>query len=349
MKSLNKLTFAMGNITIKMLARELNLSTAAISKALRDSHEISIVTKQRVQALASKLNYIPNPYAGSLRRRASKTIAVVIPEVADSFFALALSGIEEVAIEKGYHALIYLTHEKVAREKAILKDLQSGRVDGVIMSVTVETDAVQQMEDLNTNEVPLVFFDRVCEEIDTAKVTTDDYESSYKATCHLIDCGCRRIALLSVSNSLSISSKRAEGFRQAMADNKVKTNLSDIILCSNDERKNYTLIKKLLSRKQKPDGIIATVEKFTTNIYLVCQLLKINIPGDLKVVCFSNLPTAAILNPPLTTITQPAFEMGKAAATILFKALEKRNFSINKESIVIPSMLVVRKSTMQKE
>ena len=159
----------MSNITIKMLAKELNLSTAAVSKALRDSHEISNVTKQRVLELAAKLNYVPHPYAGSLRKKKSKTIAVVIPEVADSFFALALNGIESVAIEKGYHALIYLTHEKLAREKAILKDLESGRVDGVIMSVTIETNSSEHIQQL-FNEVPLVFFDRVSEDINTAKL-----------------------------------------------------------------------------------------------------------------------------------------------------------------------------------
>jgi len=142
----------MDNITIKMLAKELNLSTAAISKALRDSHEISIPTKQRVQELAHKLNYIPNAYAGSLRRRKSKTIAVVLPEVADSFFSLAINGIEAIAEEKGYHVLIYLTHENLSREQAILKDFQSGRVDGVLMSLTTETASYQHICELHERD-----------------------------------------------------------------------------------------------------------------------------------------------------------------------------------------------------
>ncbi len=338
----------MGNITIKMLAKELNLSTAAISKALRDSYEISAGTKQRVQALAAKLNYIPNPYAGSLRKRKSKTIAVVIPEVADSFFSLALNGIEAVAIEKGYHALIYLTHEKAAREKAILKDLQSGRVDGVLMSVSVETDTTQHICELSNSQVPLVFFDRVCEEIDTAGITTNDFESGYNATTHLIDCGCKEIVLLSVSKSLSISSKRLEGYRQALTDHGLKNKITNTILCSDAAAKNYTLLTTMMQRRQRPDGIVATVEKLTTTIYEVCGALKINIPADVKVICFSNLSTAAILNPSLTTITQPAFEMGKAAATILFKALEKKNIHLAKESMVIPSTLIVRNSTVEK-
>ncbi len=335
----------MGNITIKLLAKELNLSTAAISKALRDSHDISAVTKQRVLALAAKLDYTPNPYAGSLRRKKSKTIAVVLPEVADSFFSLAINGIEEVAIEKGYHVLIYLSHENFIREKAILKDFQSGRVDGVLLSISAETNDIQHIQDLCNKDVPLVFFDRVCNDIPTAKITTNDYESGYAATQHLIDNGCRNIALLSISNSLAISNKRMEGYQQALKDNGIEYDAANHLLCSNDVLKNNEEIKKILLRKKRPDGVIATVEKLTTAIYLVCKELQLNIPNQIKVISFSNQASANILNPSLTTITQPAFDMGKAAASILFKALEKKNFILKNESLVIPSTLTIRESS----
>jgi LacI family transcriptional regulator len=334
----------MGNITIKMLAKELNLSTAAVSKALGDSHEISITTKKRVLDMAKALNYVPHPYAGSLRKRKSNTIAVVLPEVTDSFFSLALNGIDAVAIEKGYHALIYLTHESFEREKAILKDLESGRVDGVIMSVTTKTDSYDHIKALN-NEVPLVFFDRVCEEIETAQITTNDYESGYLATQHLINSGCKRIALLSISESLSISSKRLEGYKKALADNAMEEDQCHIVHYYEDNSKNYELIKEMMINEHRPDGIVATVEKMVIEIYTVCQELSINIPHDLKVICFSNQSTAAILDPSLTTITQPAYEMGKQAASVLFKALEKKYVILKDESSVIPSMLVLRNST----
>ena len=336
----------MPTVTIKMLAKELNLSTAAISKALRDSHEISSHTKERVLALAREWNYTPHPYAGSLRRKKSKTIAVVIPEVADSFFSLALNGIEAVALEKGYHALIYLTHEKLAREQAILKDLEGGRVDGVIMSVTSETDSYEHILNLNS-QVPLIFFDRVCEQIDTAKITNNDYESGYEATKHLIECGCKNLALLSISNSLSISSKRLEGYMQALLDYNLDES-SQVIQCSNNVSENSKLLTTIMSSANRPDGIVATVEKLTTEVYLVCEALKIKIPDDLKLVCFSNLSTAAILNPSLTTITQRGFEMGKAGGTILFKSLDRKLYDLDDENLVIPSTLVVRNSTLFK-
>jgi LacI family transcriptional regulator len=335
----------MKNINIKELAGELKLSIATVSKALHDSHEISKETKRRVMEAAARLNYIPNPYASSLRGRRSKNIAVVIPEVADSFFSLAINGIESVAKEKGYHVLICLTHERFENEKMILKEFQGGRVDGVLMSVSGETSQGDHINDLLSKDIPLVFFDRICEDVETAKIITDDLESGYKATKHLIEQGCERIAFLGISKSLSISNKRMEGYLQAIGDHKLKADKRHIVLCSNDSKKNYNLLKKLLQQKDRPDGIVASVEKLTTPVYKACADLELRIPGDVKLVCFSNLETASILNPSLTTITQPAFEMGRAAATLLFNSLEKTKFNLAKESLVIPSLLVVRGST----
>ena len=333
------------SVKIKDLAKQLNLSVATISKALKDSHEISPETKQRVFELAKKLNYTPNPYASSLRKRSSKTIAVVLPEVADSFFSLAINGIESVAHDKGYHVLIYLTHESFKREEAILKEFQSGRVDGILISVSGETSNSDHIKEVIAAGMPLVFFDRVCEDVETAKIITDDFESSYNATCHLLKAGCRKIAYLSTSAALSINNKRMEGYTQALSDNGIK-NKHDIISCTSDTDGNYQIIRELLKRKDRPDGLIASVEKLTTPIYLACEDLKLPIPGKIKVVSFTNLPAAMILTPTLTTVTQPAFEMGKAAAVVLFKSLEKRNYNLKKEVKIIPSVLTIRKSAM---
>ena len=334
----------MSAITIKLLAERLQLSTATISKALCDSHEISANTKQRVLALAKELNYVPNAYAGSLRGNKSKTIAVLIPEVADSFFSQALNGIEEVALAKGYHMLIYLTHEKVEREKAILNALAGGRVDGAIMSVTVETDSIDHIREFN-RQLPVVFFDRVCEEIDAVKITTNDFECGYNATRHLIEAGCRKIVLLSVSNSLSIISERSKGFKKAITEYGLNEDDCKTIDCTEDPMHNYQLIKDMMQGDNRPDGILATVEKLTTEIYLVCQQLSINIPRQVKVICFSNQSSAIILNPTLTTITQPAFEMGKAAASVLLKLLKNNTLILKEECAVIPSTLNIRNSS----
>ena len=335
----------MKNINIKELALELNLSVSTISKALNDSYEISEKTKRLVLETATRLNYVPNPYASSLRGRKSKNIGVVIPEIADSFFSLAINGIESVAKAKGYHVLICLTHESFENERTILKEFQGGRVDGVLLSVSRDTTQCSHINDLMTNGLPIVFFDRACDDVATAKITTDDFESGYKATAHLIQQNCNQIAFLSISNSLSISNKRLEGYLQALKDNHITANPKHIVHCTNDAEQNYQLITKLLKQKNKPNGIVASVEKLTTPVYLACEALQLKVPADLKIVCFSNLEIATILNPSLTTITQPAFEMGKTAATLLFKALENPNFSLAKENLMIPSTLVVRGST----
>lgn len=335
----------MDNITIKMLAEKLGTSVATVSKALRDSHEISIETKLRIKEMAKDLGYVPNLYASSLKKRRSKTIAVVLPAVADSFFSQAINGIESIAQEKGYHVLIYLSHENFEKEQAILKDFQSGRVDGVLMSISSESASHQHISKLHNNGTPIVFFDRCCEEMDTAQVATNDFESGYNATQHLIVAGCERIALLTISNSLSISNKRMAGYEKALLEHGIQPSPQDVLLCGASEAENIELTKQLLKTKNRPDGIISTVEKLATSCYLACKELGLKIPGDVKMVCFSNLPAVSILNPSLTTITQPAFEMGAAAATILFKALAKPTMNLKNESVVIPSALMIRDSS----
>jgi LacI family transcriptional regulator len=176
-------------------------------------------------------------------------------------------------------------------------------------------------------------------------VETNDFESGYNAALHLITAGCKRIGLLSISNSLCISNKRTAGYIKALAENGMEPMPGDILLCGTDEANNIALAKELLSQKNRPDGLISTVEKLATTCYLAARELGLSIPKDVKLVCFSNLEAVSILNPSLTTITQPAFEMGAAAATILFKALAKPTMNLKNESVVIPSWLMVRDSS----
>lgn len=335
----------MSKLTIKYLANELGLSVSTISKALKDSYEISTETKAKVNALANKLHFVPNPHASSLRRQKSKTIAVVIPEVADSFFALAINGIESVAQEKGYHVLIYLTHEKMSREEIILNEFKSGRVDGILISVSKETSEATHIKEVVDSGLPIVFFDRVCEDVVTAKVTTDDFESSYKATQHLINKGCKRIGYLSISKSLQINRAREDGYRQALIDSKIGVNEKLVIECADEDEKNLAQLTKILSGKNRPDGLIASVEKLVPTVYEACKEKSIKIPDQLKLICFTNLSSSSYLDPPLSTITQPAFEMGKSAAALLFKGIEKPGFKLMNERIVVPSSFHKRKST----
>lgn len=335
----------MEKIDLKRLASDLNLSIATVSKALRDSWEIKEETKQRVLKLAEKLNYQPNPYASSLRRRKSQTIAVVIPEIANNFFSLVLDGIQVVAEKKGFHVLTYLTHEKYLNELSTIKHLQGGRVDGVLMSLCSETEDVQHLVRLKESGMPLTFFDRITDISDCPTITTDDYESGFSATRHLIDSGCKTIAYLSLSKFTSINQKRKQGYMDALLDNNIRIDNRYIVQCENDDGTDRSIIKKLLSSKRRPDGIFASVEKLAIVTYHLCKEMKIKIPQDVKLISFSNLRTASLLNPSLSTITQPAFIIGKEACELLFRKIEKKSSSYMSDHIVLKSTLIPREST----
>lgn len=332
-------------MNLKQLAKELNVSISTVSKALRDSHEISTITKNAVLAKAKELNYQVNPFASSLRKQKSNSIAVVIPEVANNFFALAINGIESIAQEKGYHVLIYLTHEDMLKEVAVTRLLQNGRVDGVMISLSSQTTDTRHFQELKEKGIPLVFFDRVTEEIDSPKITTDDYNSGMKATEHLIANGCVKIAFVSISQNLSITNKRMSGYLEALKKHNIKHDNSFVLSCNGDDEKNKDMIRKLLKKKNRPDAIFASVEKLAVATYEVCEELGLDIPGDVKVISFSNMQSAALLKPSLTTVTQPAYEIGREAASILFKLVEKPGFNFPLEKTVLKSTLVARNST----
>lgn len=332
-------------VTIKKIAKDLQLAVSTVSKALSDSYEISPETKKRVIEYAAKLNYIPNPYASSLKRKKSGNIALVIPEVADSFFSIAINGVEAVAQEKGYHVMIYITHEDPQKEQSILHDFRSGRVDVVLISASGGSEESIFVYEQCAKEIPMVFFDRVCETIPTGKIVTDDLESGYKATKHLIEKGCKNLAYLGIDGNLGIINQRLEGYKLALQDNQIEYNPGAAILFSQEEEKNMTILRNLMSSPSRPDGIVCSVEKVATLVYMVCNDLKIDIPKDVKIIAFSSLQIASLLSPPLSTITQPAFEMGKAAATLLFKVLDKKKIDFSKGKITLPSLLMERGSS----
>ena len=332
-------------MNIKELAKELNLSISSVSRALRDSKEISISTKRIVKAKAKELNYQANPFASNLRRQKSKTIAVVIPEIANNFFSLAINGAESYAQKKGYHVLIYQTHEHLQQELSISKHLQNGRVDGILISLSCQTANTDHLNDIKNKGIPLVFFDRVAEDINAPKITTNDYESGFKATEHLIENGCKKIAFLSISTKLAIANNRMNGYLDAAKKHAVVINEKHIIMCNTDKEANKILIKNLLLQADAPDAIFACVEELAVSSYLVCEDLKLNIPRDVKIISFSNLQTAAILNPSLTTITQPAYNIGREAASVLFQLMENKGTLDGCGDVVLNSELIIRNST----
>jgi len=332
------------SITIKKIARDLNLAVSTVSKALADSHEISEQTKKRVLDYADQLNYVRNTYASNLKKKRTGNIAVVVPEVADSYFSTAINGIEAVAQQKNYHVIIYITHEDQSREASIVREFRSGRVDGVLMSVSSGKNTTTHLQERSQSNIPLVFFDRVCDDIEAPTVTTDDLESGYKATELLIKRGCKSVAFLGMTENLSIIRDRLNGYKKAMVDNGLDINEDLIISGGIDESVIIESLSALLTSASRPIGIIGSTEKLATLVYVVCKKLSLQIPDDVRVIGFSNMGIASLLSPPLTTITQPAFEMGKAAATILFKNLEGKKADAGIVKAVIGSLLHERGS-----
>lgn len=332
----------MDSVNIKILAERLDLSTSTISRAFRGNSDISKNTKDRILALAKELNYIPNHHASNLREQKSRTIAVIVPEIANNFFSQNIKGIEQVARSNGYHILINVTNDDYEKEVAFMSDLHNGRADGIIMSVSGEEKDHTYLNN-RKKKVPLVFFDRVYEDVNTPKVTTNDYESSFQATEHLIQTGCRKIAYLVRNKSLSIGKTRMQGYVDALKKYQVPYQDELVIDCTNDQQTNQKIIREAYLALQ-PDGIFASVERLAIATYYVAQDLSIQIPEQLKVISFSSLEIAPLLNPSLSTITQPAFEMGLRAAKLLFDMMKEGGAS-STQHVQLQSELIRRKST----
>lgn len=334
-------------ISLKELAAELKLAPSTVSRALNDSYEISDATKKKVISMAEKLNYHANPFARSLRENKSKTIAVIIPERINSFFAQVMDGIEEIAQEHGYHLLVYNTHEDIERERKIVNLLLNGRADAIAMSVTSQTSDISHLQKLHDRGLPIIFFDRIRAEIPTTKFITNDYESAYDGTKHLIKQGCKKIAFLTLCKDLSISKERLRGFNDAIKNEGLEVDPAMTLYCTHEEDQNIQLIEEMLSSSNRPDGIVSSVEKLAFATYHAVKRTKLRIPNDLKLISFSNSSIGGLLNPSLTTITQPASLIGSECAKLLIKKLTKPlHYDLLDQVITIPSKISIRESTI---
>lgn len=336
----------MGPVNLKKLAEELHLSIATVSRALNNQGNTSQLTKERVLKLAQKLNYEPNPHASNLRRHSSKTIAVVLPEVSNQFFSSVVHGIEEVVRSHDYHVLLYLTHDQYKREVAIIRLLTNGRVDGALVAVASTNKNFAHLNLLRERSIPTVFFDRVYDGLHTAQVTTNDYESSYQATRHLLDNGCRTIACLAVAKSLSIGQKRLTGYLDALKDGNIAFDAELVLHVQSTKNQDVRMIQGLLQNRRDIDGIFASLESLAISSYEACRNLGLSIFTDIKMVAFSNLEVASLLHPPLTTITPPAYAIGTEAAKILFKSIVENQPITSSQSLELKSELILRASSL---
>ncbi len=338
------------SVTIKDIAKALGLSTSTVSRALRDSYEISDATKKAVLAYAEEVNYRPNPVAQNLKDRRSRSIGVVVAEIANSFFSQIINGIESVAYEHGYHVIIAQTHESLEREVNAVNYLASRSVDGIMISLSGETEDIDHLTRLHAMGMPYVFFDRVTDKINTYNITSDNFRGAYDATAHLLQNGFSRIAFLGSAAHLSIIRERLAGYEAALKDHGIKRNDAFVRYCSHGGMIYQEVeeeMKQLLKQKVKPDAVLACSDKLTTNVFRYCKANKIKIPKSLGLIGFSNLDLTEYLEPSLSIIRQQAFEMGERAAAIMIRLLESKRPIYQYESSVLPPQLFIRESSVK--
>jgi LacI family transcriptional regulator len=337
-------------ITIKDIAKALGLSTSTVSRALRGSYEISPETKKLVLEYAEKFNYRPNPIALSLKERKSRSIGVVVSEIANHFFSQAIDGIESIAYNRGYHVIISQSHESYERELVNVKHLSSRSVDGLLISLSTETTDIGHFKELHEKGLPLVFFDRVTEEIDTHKVIANNYQGAYDATDHLIKSGYKKIAHITSSAHLSITKERLAGYKAALAAHKIPLNESYIKYCNHGGKivkEIEDAITSLINLKQKPDAIFAASDRLTTSSLSTLKTLGLKIPNDVAFVGFTNYGLVELLNPPLSAVHQPAFEMGQVATELLIQLIESKRPVTKFETRVLQTELCIRDSSVK--
>lgn len=338
-------------VTLKQIARELDVSVSTVSKSLRDSPEISEDTRLKVQAFAKLYNYKPNNIALSLKNKKTKTIGVIIPEIVHHFFATVISGVEQVANELGYNVIVCLSDESFDKEVINMDMLANGSIDGFIMSLSKETQQkgdYHHIKEVINQGMPVIMFDRVANEIFTDKVIIDDFTAAYNAVDFLIKNGAKKVALITTVDYVSVGKLRTEGYLKALEDNNITpeekfiVKIEDIETC--DSKIHYLL------QSEKIDAVFAVNELFAVVSIKIASSLGIKIPNELSVIAFTDGIISKFSTPTITTVSQNGVKMGRKAAEMLIKRLEEEEDDMEHDSEyyrteIIDTNLILREST----
>ncbi len=336
-------------VTIKDIAKQLGISPSTVSRALKDHPDISPDTKKLVNDLAKELHYEPNTIALSLRSQKTNTIGIIIPEIIHFFFSTIISGIEEVAYNAGYTVMICQSNESYEKEVLDTKSLLSHRVDGFLVSYSRETKDFAHFQEIISRNRPIVFFDRIPEGIEAPKVIIDDEEASRNATLHLIDQGCKRIAHFAGPLSLQISQKRLKGYKSALEKFNIEAKEAYVTVCADGTKEEgYACMKALLALKEIPDGIFTSNDIAAYGAMIAIKEAGLSIPNDIAVVGFSNWQFSSLIEPQLSSVSQPGLEMGRAAARILIEELQNKEDIKSDITKTLPTNLIIRTSSDRK-
>jgi len=333
-------------ITIKDIAKALNISASTVSRALKDHPDISRETKNAVNNLAAKLRYKPNAVALSLKNSRTNTIGVIVPEVVHFFFSSVISGIEDVAYDAGYNVMVCQSNEMYSREIINAQALDSNRVEGALVSISKETHDFAHLLYLEENGIPLVFFDRAPEELDVDKVIIDDCKAAYNATTHLIETGCRRIAHLAAPQTLGIGIQRLSGYKLALEDHGIPYREDWVIVADSFELAGDAT-RNLMHLPTPPDAIFAVNDMTAVGAMKTLQRMSIAVPNKVAIIGFSAGFFSDITTPTLSSVDQHGYEMGVEAAKLLLERIEKPVEGKHKTQY-IDTHLVLRESTKRK-
>lgn len=330
-------------ITLNDIAKTLDISTATVSRALQNSPMISESVRKKVLKTAHDLNYFSNKFPETVLPKKSNAIGVIVPKITYHLYGMAISGIEKAAEENSIHIIICQSDELYEREKNLTEELVKIGVSGLIVSPAGETRNFNHFAGLKDKGIPLVLFNRQCDEVVTDKVVIDNYKASYDATEHLISIGCKHIAYIGGPQLLQISNKRAMGYRQALKDAHITIDEKQIEYCNFTKESNLSAARKLLYSPNPPDGILAFSDQIAIAAMLAAKERGLKIPEDLAIIGFNNEPVDELLEPSLSSIDQPAFQMGYESAQLLIQRMKHPSDEIFHK--VLKSELIIRNST----
>lgn len=334
-------------VTIKDLAKKLNISIATVSRAFNDKNDIKLETKNLILKTAKEMGYRPNPMAKKLLQKKSLTIGIVVPEFLNSFFPEAIIGAQEILFEKGYQVLITQSNENFETELINIKALEDSMVDGIIISQSSETKNVDYYQNMIKSGFPIVFFNRVCDEITCSKILFNDYKWAFFATEHLIDQGYRNIYHLKGEESLSLTKDRMRGFIDAHAKHKLTLSKEQIIPTGFDIEDGQRVADVIINIGRIPDAIFAANDTAAIGAMQVFKKRGFKIPEDIAFVGFTESKMGTIIDPPLTSVLQPAIEIGREAARILIEQIENP-VTFKPQIIVLNGQLNIRESSVLK-
>ncbi len=334
--------------TIYDISKALGIDSSTVSRALNNSDRVSKNTKEKIHQKAAELGYQRNSLASKLSTSISNTIGVIVPRISRHFFASVIAGIEETAYDRGYDVIIGQSLESFEREKNLIETLGSNRVDGILISISMETVNYDHFQDYVDHGHPLIFFDRPCNTVKNTNVIIDDYKASFKATEHLIEQGCKHIVHFSGPQEIELYVRRANGYKAALKKHGIPVQNKYILQSRLMKEDGIICAKKLLDLPEV-DGVFSANDTAAISALKYLKNRHVKIPEDMAFVGFSNEPVSEVIEPSLTTINQPDFEMGKVATTLLLDQIKNSSNLKENHTQILEPQLIIRDSSIKTE